>query len=125
MKHWRYTYFWYEDQDQDAGSANKYSSAQDYGEHISEVVQGVCCHDDDSCNNTGDIDGNGYVLGIIQSLHFDLSGWEGKKDCHDLQKGFVAVENAKSNVTVHWMTNDYAVSLNFHELLRKVYQNTD
>ena len=62
-------------------------------------MKSVRSHNDDSCDDTGDVDSSGDVLGIVKTLYFDFSDGECKENGDNLQECLVTIENTQGNVT--------------------------
>ena len=98
-------YLWHKDQAKNDGSAHQKPSAEQSGKTINNILQRVRGQNGHSQYDTGHIDGDSYILGVVETFDLDLTDREGKNKCNDLQQHLVAIEDAKKDASSSGFAN--------------------
>lgn len=81
-------------------------------------VQGVRHDNHDGSHNTSDVDSHSDVLGVIESLDFDLPYREGENEGNDLQNHLVAIENPDSDGATPAVTHIHKIVCDLLQILQ-------
>lgn len=83
-------------------------------------VQSVSNDDHNGSNNTGDVHSNADVLGIVQTLDFDLTDGEGEHEGDYLEQHFVAVQDSNRDGATLAVAHIHKVGCDLIEILRSM-----
>ena len=111
-------YLGHKNQHHNRCGSDKETETRQHTEQINSITHKNVKDEDDHKNETADISSQDDLSVVIQSFHFDFSGFKSHHNCSKVKKNLVAIQHSKCNITGKGVACVYEESiLHHHNLL--------